>query len=620
MKTLPFRPAAALAPMLLLSCPLSAAVQDVTSLDPVVVTAARTAVPAAQTPASVSIVSRAEIERRQSRSMIDVLRGLPGVAISSNGGPGQVTGVSLRGTPSDHVLVLIDGVRANSATVGGMRWQDLPVEQIERVEVVRGPRSSLYGSEAIGGVIQIFTRKGQGGPLRPRFTAGAGSDQTVSGSLGASGGVATEAGEGWFDAGIGFERTDGFNACRGEPFVGGCFVDQPDKDGYDNGNGSVRAGWRFSERLAVDVNFLRSEGQLEYDGGSFAGDESRSVVQVLGVKLDALPLAAWRTTLSASRSRDESEFFFDDRFLNRFDSRRDQLGWLNDFELAPSHRLMLGVDYYRDEIDTVPVYARTSRDNTGVFGQYLGRLGRHDLQASLRHDDNQQFGGHTTGDLAWGYHLGDTLSLSASYGTAFKAPSFNELYFPGFGNPGLAPESSSSIELGLSGVQPLGGWSLNVYQTEIDDLIAFDAASMMPANIAEARIRGVELRADAVIADWLLDASMTLLDPRDRSGGANDGNLLARQPEQTFRLDADRDLGRFSVGGTLFVSGRRYDDLANNVRLDGFSLLDLRAEYAFSRSLRLQARLSNVLDEDYETAAFYNQAGRSVLVTLRYAP
>jgi vitamin B12 transporter len=604
-------------PLALAALPTVAEIPD---LDPVVVTATRTAMTADAALVPVSVVSRAQIERRQSRSIIDILRGLPGVVVTSNGGRGHATGISLRGTSTDQVLVLVDGIRVSSATTGVASWQTIPVEQIERVEVVRGPRSSLYGSEAIGGVIQIFTRKADGGPPRARFSIGAGSDQTVSGYLGFAAGTATAVGEGWIDLGAGFERTEGFNACSGEPFVGGCFVDQPDDDGYRNGNGSVRAGWRFSDRLDVGINVLRSEDEVDYDGSVFSGNESRGAIQVLGLRADALPLDFWRMTLTAGQSRDDSQLFFDGSYINRFDTRRDQLGWQNDFEIAPAQLLSLGVDYYRDEIDTDPVYDETARENTGVFGQYQGQVGGFDLQASLRYDDNQQFGDHSTGDLALGYRFGDTVRVTASYGTAFKAPSFNELYYPGFGNPRLGPEQSRSFDVGLSGRHPVGGWSVNVFHSDVDDLIAFDAAAMAPANVDEARIRGVELRADADVADWLLDAYLTLLDARDRSGGANDGNRLARRPEQTFRLDADRRFGRIGVGGTLTAAGRRYDDLANRVSIEGYALLDLRAEYAFSEALRIQGRIENVLDQDYETAAYYNQPDRSFFVTLRYEP
>jgi len=598
-----------------------AAVEDLTEIDPIVVTASRVPETADQTLASVTVIEREEMDRRQSQTMADVLRGLPGVGITSNGGLGHTTNVYLRGTRPDHVLLLVDGVKLGSATSGFIPWQSIPLGQVERVEVVRGPRSSLYGSEAIGGVVQVFTRRGDGGPLTPRFSTTAGSRNTVEGQFGLSGGGATGLGEGWFDAGVGFVRTQGFDVCDGPE---GCGVIEPDDDGYSNGNGSLRAGWRASDRFEVDVNFLRSVGDLEYDGSRFFGNEKRSLVQVLGGRVIAKPMEPWTVTLGAGRSWDDSRIFAGDSRINRLDTVRDLFSFQNDIAVAPEQVLTLGVDHQRDDLDATTDYAVTSRDNTGVFGQYLGWLGAHSLQFGLRHDDNEQFGGETTGDAAWGYEFANQLRLTASYGTAFKAPTFNDLYFPpspfGSGNPDLEPEQSQSAELGLSGPHAWGRWAVNVYQTEIDDLIEFDAATLAPENIDKARIRGLELWSTANIAGWLVDANLTLLDPRNESNGPNDGNLLPRRAQQTFRFDADRRFGPIGIGGTLFLSGPAFDDDANRVRLDGYALVDLRAEYAFTDALRIQGRIENLFDEDYETAAHFNQPGRSLLVTLLYQP
>ncbi len=601
-------PAAAL---LLLGSPSAFAAE----IDPVIVTATRTAQTADETLSSVTVITRKEIERRQAQSVQDLLRGVPGVDIANNGGPGKATSVFLRGTESDHVLVLIDGVKVGSATLGTTAFQDIPVEQIERIEIVRGPRSSLYGSEAIGGVIQIFTRKG-GGPLKPFFSIGGGSYQTYNASAGVSGG-----GErGWFSLNASGIDTEGFNACNGKPSPGGagCFTTEPDKDGYRNLSGSLRAGYRFDNGAEVDVHALRAEGKNEFDG-SFV-NESESVQQILGSTLRFSPADIWHITLTAGRSRDESDNFKDGTFKSRFDTERDTLSFQNDLSIATDHLLTVGADYQDDRVDGTTAYAVSSRDNTGLFTQYQGRFGAHDVQLSLRRDDNEQFGTRHTGGAAWGYALNEGLRLTASYGTAFKAPTFNELYFPGFGNPNLRPEESDSIELGLSGKATWGHWSLNAYETRINDLIAFDASTFAPANIDQARIRGMEAMLGTRLGNWDLNANFTLLDPENRSGGANDGNVLPRRARQSLRLDADRDFGRYRLGATLLAAGKRYDDLANTRSLSGYATLDVRAEVALAKDWRLQARVENLLDKDYETAAFFNQPGRSLYLTLRYQP
>ena len=613
-------PLLAAAVSLPLCLPVHADTQTLT-LDPLVVTATRTPEIEDQILASVSVIDREEIERRQFRSVPDALRGLPGISTSGSGGAGQPASLFLRGTNAGHILVLIDGVKVGSATLGTAPLQDLPIAQVERIEVVRGPRSSLYGSEAIGGVIQIFTRRG-GGDLRPRFGVGAGSFDTASVAGGLSGG-----GErGWFDLGANLEYTDGINACDGRAFpFAGCGVDESDRDGYRNLGVSARAGYEFSDRAKVDVSLLTSDNRTDFDGSIFSGNLSRSEQQVLGVEGTLRPLKAWTLILSAGRSRDSYRAFYADafvpeRFVDSFETERDSFGIQNDLALIPDQLFTVGLDYQVDRISGTVDYTDDSRSNTGVYGQYLGSIGANELAASLRYDDSRQFGGQTTGNAAWGYLFEQGIRVSLSYGTAFKAPTFNDLYYPGFGNPDLSPEESASVELGLTGTLPLGRWELSLYETDIDDLITFDAVTFAPANIASARIRGFEASGMLQVQEWNLGASLTLLDPENRSDGSNQGNLLPRRPEQMLQLDLDRQFERWSAGLSIYVAGRSFDDLANNERLDGYTLLGLRAEYALTPSVRIQGRLENALDEDYQTAYLFNQPGRAFYLTLRYEP
>jgi vitamin B12 transporter len=589
------------------------------TLDPIIVTATRTAQTADASLAAVTVITREELERRQAQSVQDLLRGLPGVDIANKGGPGKATSVFLRGTESDHVLVLIDGVKVGSASTGATAFQDIPVEQIERIEIVRGPRSSLYGSEAIGGVIQIFTRKG-GGAAKPFFSLGGGSYRTRNASAGISGG-----GErGWYNLSASGIDTEGFNACNGKPSPGGagCFTVEPDADGYRNRSGALRTGYRFANGVEVDAHLLRATGHTEFDGGFV--NESQSVQQVLGGTLRFSPLDSWQLTLATGRSRDESDNFKDGAFMTRFNTERDSVSLQNDVALAADQLFTLGADYQDDRLDSTTAYAAGTRDNPrdnkGLFAQYQGAFGTHEAQLSLRRDDNEQFGNRATGGAAWGYALRTDLRLTAAYGNAFKAPTFNELYYPGYGNSGLRPETSRSVELGLSGQSAWGRWSLNAYETRVDDLIAYDAALSAPNNIDQARIRGLEAVLGTRLDGWDLNANITLLDPENRSSGANDGNVLPRRARQSLRVDADRQFGPYAFGATLLAAGRRYDDLANTRELGGYATVDLRTEYAFAKDWRVQARIENLFDKDYETAAFYNQPGRSLFATLRYQP
>jgi vitamin B12 transporter len=606
---------AAIAALLTLSSAPLLADPNVPELDDVIVTATRTSVSVNDNLAPVSVLTRADIERLQARSLIDLLRGLPGVSTASNGGAGKQASLFLRGTESDHVLVLIDGVKVGSATAGNVAFQDIPVEQIERIELVRGPRSSLYGSEALGGVIQIFTRRGQGQGLTPRFSATFGSDNTRE----ATAGVSLNGENGWLNANLAHADTDGFNSCRGRSSPGaGCFTEELDDDPYRNSSVTLNGGWRFEDKGDIQANYLRAEGRNAYDG-SFV-NESLWRQQVLGARARLQASENLVLNFSAGRSEDKSDNFGAGVFRSTFNTRRDSYSAQADIGLAEQQLLSVGADFNDDKVDGTTAYVEDSRDTTGVFVQYQGQFGAHELQASARNDDNEQYGNHTTGGISYGYAFHDALRLIASYGTAFKAPTFNELYFPGFGNAELKPEESRNVDIGLRGHGEIGRWEVNAFQNRVDELIAYDAAIFAPGNVDEARIRGLEASWAATLAGWDVNTSFTLLDPKNHSAGSNSGKQLPRRARQSGRVDLDRRFGDFGLGLTVAGQGKRYDDLGNRTRLGGYATLDLRAEYSFSPAWLLQGRVSNVADHDYETAAFYNQPGRSYFVTVRYTP
>ncbi len=580
---------------------------------PVIVSATRTAQTTDSTLASVTVITRSDIERQQVRSMQDLFRGLPGINISNSGGPGKSTFVHMRGTESDHVLVMIDNIKVGSATSGTTAFENIPIDQIERVEIVRGPRSSLYGSEAIGGVIHIFTRKGDSKALKPSFNFGGGSYNTLEGSASLS----RKMSQGWFNmtaSGIG---TRGFNACNGSDFAG-CFTTEPDRDGYRNVAGSMRAGYTFQNGLEIEGNFMRSEGKSEFDG-SFANKTS-VMQQVFGGTARYSPVDFWRINVIGGRSLEYSDNFLNTAFQSRFNTQRDTVTILNDFTVAKGQLLTIGADYQHDQIKSTEFYTLHTRTNWGVFGQHQATLAKHDIQLSLRHDDNQQFGSWVTGNAGWSYPFTDNVRLLANFGSAFKAPTFNELYFPGFSNAKLRPEDSRSYEFGLRGKGGWGNWSFSVYETHIDHLIAFDASSFIPVNVDQSRIRGFEGIVSAEIKGWLLNGNLTLMDPQNRSSGANRGNILPRRAEQSFRINADRQFGQYWLGATLLVEGERYDDLANTRKLDSYVKFDLRTEYVINKNWRLQGRIENLFNERYETAAFFNQPGRNFIAMLRYQP
>ncbi|MFT3897799.1 MAG: TonB-dependent vitamin B12 receptor [Thermomonas sp.] len=618
-----------------LALPAIASAQTATDLDQVVVTATRTATPVADSLFPVQVIDHDEIERSQARSLPDLLRGRAGIDVGNQGGPGKLSTVFMRGTESDQVLVLVDGVRVGSVTAGLVSFQDIPVEQIDRIEIVRGPRSSLYGSEAVGGVIQIFTRRDEG-TFAPRFRVGIGSHNLLE----ASAGIGGSGERGWFGADLAWQKTDGINACRGtagdadNPFGAGCYVDEPDRDGYRNTSLNVRGGVDLGETVKLEAHALRAEAFNEYDGSIYGGNEADNVQQALSAKLAWTPSRSAAVSLQIGRSDDDSDNTFNDHAGNKthvgnFDTHRATASLQGDFAVADGQTLSAGADWQRDRIDSNTPFDVTGRDNTGVYLEYLGKFGAQQLQASVRNDDNEQFGSHATGSLGWGMEFGNGFKLTASYGTAFKAPTFNDLYYPGYNNPTLQPETSRSANVGIAQRSEHWGWTLDAYETRVDDLISYDGMLFAPNNIDKARIRGVEFTVDATFGGWELGAQLSHTDPRNRSdctpdeiafGLCNHGNRLARRAQDTGRIDVDRAFGAFRFGATLNGAGPRYDDAANTVRLGGYATTDLRFEYAIDAAWTLQARASNIFDRDYETVAWYNQPGREYGLSLRYAP
>ncbi|MDO5505163.1 MAG: TonB-dependent vitamin B12 receptor [Pseudoxanthomonas suwonensis] len=605
-----------------LAGPVMAQSPDADALDAVIVTATRTDQPLAESLSPAEIIDRAQIERSQARDLPELLTGRAGINLANQGGAGKNTTVSMRGTESDHVLLLVDGVRVLSVSAGIPAFQDIPLELIERIEIVRGPRSSLYGSEAIGGVIHVFTRRDRG-PLAARMRVGVGSHQRREAGFGIGGGSE----RGWFGLDIGHQHTDGINACRGSATLfTGCYTDEPDRDGYRSTSASLRGGTALGETLELRGNAMHASGVNEYDGSLAGGNESDVVQQVLSTRLDWTPNAATRVHLQLGRAEDRSVSRYrepasgDITQANRFDTQRDSATLQGDFQLGNAHLLTVGADWLRDRLGGNVAFVVDVRRNTALFAEWQGRVGAHRVQAALRNDDNQQFGNHSTGSIGWGMDVGTGIALRASYGTGFRAPSFNDLYYPGSGIPTLEPERSGSVNLGIGGEHGGWTWAVDAFDTRIDQLIAYNLSTFVLEQVEKARIRGLEATTNGRIGVWLLGAQLSHIDPRNHSAGINHDKLLPRRSRHTARLDLDRDLGAWRFGGSINAASARQDDAANTQRLGGWSTVDLRADYRFHPDWSVQAQLRNIFDRQYETVAWYNQPGREWGLTLRYAP
>jgi vitamin B12 transporter len=582
------------------------------SLDTVTVTATRTPSRIADTVAEVTVVERVDIERASGRTLAELLSRQPGLQWTSNGGLGKTSSVFIRGLESRHTLLLVDGVRLGSATVGTPSWDNLPLDAIERIEIVRGPLSSVYGSDAAGGVIQVFTRRGRPG-VHGNATASAGSDRY--GQLG--GGVAF--GQGGFDGAVQFSHTQnrGFSSTNERALFG---VFNPDTDGFRQNAGSLRLGWEPAPGWRIDAMALESDGETQYDDGPDVDSRAKLRNGVQSLQASGRLGAGWTTLLRYGRSTDVYDTLatasaFTPLGATRTEQR--QLGWENAFDTPVGTALALVERIEQDVSRPGQAYTTSARTIDAVGLGLTGEAARHAWQAAVRHDSNSQFGDQTTGSAGYGFALTPRWRVAGSYGTSFVAPSFNQLYFPGFGNPDLLPEEGRHGELSLRWTS--GGQTLRT--AWVDNRIrGYIPSGPLPANVPRSRIDGLVMSYEGRWTGLVAGASYEHLDPRNATEGSPDaGNLLPRRARDAFRAQADWLLGRASVGGTLSAFSHRFEDPANRLRLAGFATLDLRADWALTPEWTIGARLNNLADKVYETAYGFNQPGREAFVTLRWA-
>ncbi len=584
------------------------------SLAPVTVTANR--IVSESVAASTTVITRDDIDRLQITSLPELLSRQQGISIVTQGGAGELSSLFMRGTESDHVLVLVDGVRWQSATAGAAALQHFPVDQIERIEIVRGPRSGLYGAEAIGGVIQIFTRQGDTG-FHPTARIGYGSDNTKEVSIGISGGSENT----HYNVSVAHQETDGINALLNN---------NPDKDGYQNQSISANISHTFSERFKVGLSALYAEGENEYDGfefdpTNFSNYDDDTVQQIISANAAFVVTSNWMIDFKLGESRDKSDNFQNGLKSSTFNTKHQFASLQNTVSFAGNQTIVLGFDYDDDEVESTTVFTEKSRDNKAGFVSWLGDFEGVNAGISGRYDDNEQFGGHSTGNAEIGLRITDAIRLVGSFGTGFKAPTFNDLYFPesfGFqGNPDLDPETVRAHEIGLEGDMAWGQWSARYYHNDIDNLITIKSDFSTVENVNKARIRGIELAASASILDWDIAANVSFLDPKNRESDT----LLARRARQMANVSIDRSWGTFSAGASWKLQGHSYNNVANTQRLAGFGLVDLRARYQVAPAWAVEARLQNLFDKDYFTALDFSGNGyqsldRTGMISIVYQP
>ena len=578
---------------------------------PVVVTATRYPQPVEEVLPATFVIDREELQRSLAADIADVLRFRAGLEFGRSGGVGQNASMFLRGTESNHTLVLVDGVRINPGTVGGAAFQNISPAMVERIEVVKGPRSTLYGTDAIGGVVQIFTHAAEGDGLATE--AGYGADNTL----------ASNAVFGWnsqsahLGLGVNYLDTDGFAPLKNDPRGGA----------YDNLSLNL-AGSKDLGTGKLGITYWRSAGSSDYIGFSSrtfgAALQTQDYTDEAGTISYSWDVGAWQSRLEVGRMVDDIQQQRAQDDLGAFESddfattRRDSIGWQNDFDLNAANRLSAGVMYYDEEADT----RNFGEVQTGVTNAYLQdqiKAGRHTLVLAAGYVDHETFGGHTTWNAEYGVQIGAATRLTAAAGTAFRAPDATDRF--GFGgNPDLEPEESRNYELGLR--HKIGERQTlfaNVFQNQIDQLIEYVSTDPNGfdgelRNAESARIRGIEAGYELQGTSWQLRAEAIYQEPMNRT----DDELLLRRARHNFIVSYVQSLGAAQFGLDLLAAGQRKD--FGGITMDSYVLANLTARYDFTPNWSAQASVENLFNEDYELAYGYRTPDRGVFVALRYVP
>lgn len=566
---------------------LAAAVATVFSLpafagykidDEVIVTATKVEQPLKVALPTAHVITALDIDRLQPRDLPSLLGRISGVSFRDSGGRGSTSGVFIRGATPSQTVVLIDGVRSSSATTGATALENIPVEAIERIEVVKGPQSGLYGADAMGGVIQVFTRRGQSSGFGGRIRASYGTHHSQDYGVSVSGGNEKHQ----FFASVSKENTEGIDRTDRETSGNG------DRDGFEEISGNLSASFTLGESLKAQFNYVKSDGLSEFDNafGTDLGRYSDSEMESIGTKLLYSPNQVVQFSLDLGYF---SDHLITPAFFSDIQTRRHSAALQGDIRLNGAGVLTIGADYHSDDVSTLTAFAETERDNEGYFVQWQGDFAGISIVTSLRHDDNEAYGDDTNGSFSLAYPLSESVQLVASYGTAFKAPTFNQLYWPGYSNPNLLPEESETFELALKGAQVGVDWRVSVYQSDVDNLIG----GFPVANTKSATLEGVELEVNTSAYGWDLSASVDYLDARD-----NDSNeYLDDRAVLTGNLNIGRRFNGLYVGVDAQVEHGRHD--RTGTQLDGFVIWGLSAVYDLTESLKISARVDNLLDEDY---------------------
>lgn len=568
----------------------------------------------------VRVITAQEIRQSGAATLADALGAVAGVETASIGGPGQPASAFIRGANSGHTVVLVDGVRIGSATTGSVPLESLPLALIERIEVLEGASSSLYGSDAIGGVIQVFTKRTG---RTPQASVAATAGEQGLWQLATT--YARRMGDTDISLGANLLAAEGIDATTSDNYYS-----NPDRDAYRNRALQARVSQQLGGDHQLDLQWLRADATVHFDEGhgptDMADPYTTTRTQTLAAHWSGPLGGAVRSDLRVARAWDGSRM--QSAYPNHFDTQQDQLSWLNRIALGAG-TLVAGLEWLQQSVASDTAYQQTSRHIASGLMGWRATYGATSVQADLRHDHNSQFGGATTAQLGAVWRVSQDLRWRASVGSAFKAPSLNDLYYPddgsgGGGNANLKPERSRSAELGAEAQLAGVDLAATVFSNRIHDLIQWQPVapgsySWTPHNVASAQTQGVTLTAATAFgADTQAKLSLTLQDPKDNDGGYQ----LMRRAKRYGALHLTHQLGQVQLGSDLHWVGQRFDSAteAADKRMGGYGLVAVFAGWQFRPEWRLEGRVNNLADKAYSQALGYATPGRQAQVTLRWTP
>ncbi len=590
-----------------------AAYADTPDMEEVVVTATRMPQAIDKTIADTTVLTEQDIRNSGATDVETLLRSVAGVEIAQTGGLGSQSSIYMRGTNSNQVLVLLDGVRIDSATTGATALEHIMLDDIERIEIVRGNASSLYGSEAIGGVIQLFTRKGHGAPSF-NASAGVGNEGTRHLSAGFSGDVQGTS----YSVNASRVKTDGVSAMNPQIMTNA----NPNNNGYDNTTLDAQIRHEIDANHALTASVYSTRANTSFDSNYGLPTDINNMIE----NLDKYSLASddqlssiWHSQFRIAQGVDDSHTYTNALQTSRFETRDNQATWQNNFNISEGQRLSLAMENLNQAVISTTSYTQTSRNVNSFLGSYIGEYGAHQVQLNMRQDRYSDFGIANTGLLGYGLSISKDWRATLSVGNAFKAPTFNDLFYPGYSNPNLLPERSVNREAGLHYASDGQRVDMVYFDNRIHDLIEFNALTYIPYNVGLAQIKGQELMYAGDFGQTHLNANATFQNPLDETTGLQ----LVRRARYFGNFGVSRDFDALNLGAQIRYSGARQDVNFNTypystVILPAYQLLNLTGRYRIDRHLDAVGSIGNVFNRNYSEVYGYNTPGRTLFVGLNY--